>query len=59
MECHRLQTTWSAFPHGAIVIPNNSPLESLCVFALLFLIGALWGQLHRANRDADREGQSA
>jgi hypothetical protein len=46
------------FPHGAIVIPNNSPLEYLLAFALTFLIGALWGHLRRSNRDAHRKVQA-
>ncbi|CAH0441061.1 hypothetical protein LMG9673_01857 [Ralstonia pseudosolanacearum] len=45
--------------HGTIVIPNNSPLESLVTFALIFLIGALWGHLRCANRGPDHKGQAA
>lgn len=41
--------------HGAIVIPNNSPLENLCTFALLFLIGALWGHMRCSSRDTRRK----
>lgn len=38
-------------PHGATVIANNSPLENLCTFTLIFLIGALWGHMRGSSRD--------
>lgn len=53
MECHR-SYPHSSF-HGAIVIPNNSSLENLCTFALLFLIGALWGHMRCSSRDTRRK----
>lgn len=53
-----LQSTFRPFP-GAIVISSNSSLENLASFALVFLIGALWGHLRCANRDADLKGQAA
>lgn len=59
MECRRLRTTRSAIPHGAIVIPNNSPLEYLLAFTLFFLIGALWAHQRCSNRDARRKEQAA
>ncbi|KAI3608366.1 hypothetical protein D8I24_1204 [Cupriavidus necator H850] len=45
--------------HGAIVIPNNSPLEYLLAFTLTFLVGALWAHLRCSNRDACRKEQAA
>ncbi len=45
--------------HGAIVIPNNSPLEYLLVFTLIFLVGALWAHFRYSNRDACRQEQAA
>lgn len=57
MECHR-SDPHSLF-HGAIVIPNTSPLENLCVYALLFLLGALWAHLRSNHRDTARKERSA
>ena len=57
VECHR-SDPHSSF-HGAIVIPNTSPLENLCVYALLFLLGALWAHLRSNSRDAARKERSA
>ena len=54
MEIHRVRTA-SVQPmtsHGEVVISNNSPLEFLLAFALVFLIGALWGHLRCSNADA-------
>ncbi|CAJ5232376.1 Uncharacterised protein [Burkholderia pseudomallei] len=39
------------------MISTNSPLESLCVFALLFLIGALWGRC--SSRDTPQKEPAA
>lgn len=41
------------------MISTNSPLESLCVFALMFLIGALWARLRCSSRDACQKEQTA
>ncbi len=41
--------------HGAVVIPNTSPLENLCVYALLFLLGALWAHVRCSGRNARKE----
>lgn len=57
MECHR-SDPHSLF-HGAIVIPNTSPLENLCVYVLLFLLGALWAHLRSNHRDTARKERSA
>lgn len=45
--------------HGAIVIPNNSPLEYLLAFTLTFLIGALWGHFRYDNRNAASKERAA
>lgn len=56
MESSGVPPLLSAFLfHGAIVIPNNSPLENLCTFALIFLIGALWGHTRCSSRDVRRK----
>lgn len=44
--------------HGATVISTNSPLENLCVFALMFLLGALWGHLRCSSRDVPQKEQT-
>lgn len=61
MEIHRVWTA-SAQPltsHGVVVISNNSPLEYLLAFALIFLVGALWAHLRCSNRDARPKEQAA
>ncbi|WP_268811840.1 hypothetical protein [Burkholderia pseudomallei] len=41
------------------MIPNTSPLENLCVYVLLFLLGALWAHLRSNHRDTARKERSA
>ena len=53
-----LQSTVRAF-NGAIVIPNNSPLEYLLAFILIFLVGAVWGHLRCSNPYTRREEHAA
>lgn len=44
--------------HGAIVIPNNSLLESLGTFALVFLIGLCWGHFRCCGREHVQKAQT-
>lgn len=58
MECHR-SNPLSVPSMEPPVISSSSPLENLISFALVFLIGALWGHLRCGNREARRKGQAA
>lgn len=40
-------------------MPYNSPFEHLCVFALMFLIGALWSYLRCRDRVTNQKEQTA
>lgn len=44
--------------HGAIVIPNNSLLESLATFALVFLVGICWGHFRSCGRETAPKGHT-